>query len=237
MERTLNLSIPTPCTEKWENFEPRPDGGFCSTCSKTVVDLSRMSDEQIIDFFRNKPAHTCGRLRADQLRSYAWTDPVKIYPGFTLFRAGLLSLFLLLASKAAFAQQVVTKQNTEVVQDTVGAKAEKIVVRPDSFVVSGLIQDEQQQPMPGVNIILKGTSTGTTTDADGQFTFPRRLSSGGTLIISFIGYETQEYIVPWTFNDKTVVTMVPAEDEVAIMGGVCAQSRVQRWWWKIKSIF
>src|SRR6187431_1091417 len=107
MKRTLNLSIPTPCTEKWENFEPRPAGGFCMSCSKTVVDLTRMNDDQIIDFFKNKPAHICGRLRAGQLRAYTLADPVKIDAGFTLFRAGVLSLFLLLSGKVASAQQVV----------------------------------------------------------------------------------------------------------------------------------
>ncbi len=45
--------------------------------------------------------------------------------------------------------------------------------------------------LPGVNVILKGTSTGVVTDAQGNYSIPVS-SSGGTLIFSFIGFQTQE---------------------------------------------
>ena len=70
MKTNLNLSIPSPCGQKWQAFIPTPDGGFCSSCNKVVVDFTGMNDEQIVDFFKNKPAHTCGRFRPDQIRTY-----------------------------------------------------------------------------------------------------------------------------------------------------------------------
>ena len=44
--------------------------------------------------------------------------------------------------------------------------------------------------IPGASVIIKGTSTGTTTDVNGNFKLT--VSDNTTLIISFVGYETQE---------------------------------------------
>lgn len=57
--------------------------------------------------------------------------------------------------------------------------------------VSGTIRDERGQPMPGANVVLKGTTRGTNSDADGVF----RISVPGgstTLTISSVGYLTQD---------------------------------------------
>ncbi|HZB15461.1 MAG TPA: carboxypeptidase-like regulatory domain-containing protein, partial [Chryseolinea sp.] len=57
--------------------------------------------------------------------------------------------------------------------------------------VSGKITDDANQPLPGVNILLKGTTTGTTSDADGNYTLTVP-DENGVLVFSFIGYATQE---------------------------------------------
>ncbi|SCY92866.1 SusC/RagA family TonB-linked outer membrane protein [Flavobacterium caeni] len=53
--------------------------------------------------------------------------------------------------------------------------------------VTGVVYDEQRQPLPGVTIKEQGTSNNTATDADGRFTL--RLSNASpTLVVSFVGY-------------------------------------------------
>jgi len=241
MKRTLNLSIPAPCTEKWENFEPRPEGGFCQSCSKTVVDLTRLSDDQIIDFFKNKPAHVCGRLRTNQLRGYALLDPVKINPGFTLLKAGLLSLPLLLTGKFAAAQPPIAQQQTEVARNA-DTRVGKVVLHRDQFTVSGIVKDRNDESvMPGVNILLKGTEVGISADADGRFTFPRKLEAGDVLVVSFIGYETQEYTVPSDYKGDEVLLLMPMEMMLGavVVGGVYVEetSVFHKLWSKIKALF
>jgi TonB-linked SusC/RagA family outer membrane protein len=59
------------------------------------------------------------------------------------------------------------------------------------FAVSGRITDETGQPMPGVNVLEKGTSTGTATDQAGRYTLTVR-DENAVLVVSFIGYVTQE---------------------------------------------
>ena len=56
--------------------------------------------------------------------------------------------------------------------------------------VSGKITDDTGVPLPGVNVVVKGTTTGTQTDLDGNY----RLSveDGATLVFSYVGFETQE---------------------------------------------
>ncbi|WP_044001286.1 SusC/RagA family TonB-linked outer membrane protein [Hymenobacter swuensis] len=51
-----------------------------------------------------------------------------------------------------------------------------------------------QQPIPGVNVLVKGTTIGTQTGVDGSYTLPN-VPFGSTLVFSFIGYNTQEYRV------------------------------------------
>lgn len=74
--------------------------------------------------------------------------------------------------------------------------------------VSGRVTStEDGSALPGVNVILKGTSTGTATDADGRYSLSVP-SSGGVLVFSFIGLESREVPV----GDRSVVDVSLALD-------------------------
>lgn len=60
--------------------------------------------------------------------------------------------------------------------------------------VSGVVTDEENKPMPGVNVLVKGTTDGTTTDIDGRYTLSVADGSA-VLVFSFIGFQTTEIIV------------------------------------------
>ncbi|MBT1700855.1 SusC/RagA family TonB-linked outer membrane protein [Fulvivirgaceae bacterium PWU4] len=81
--------------------------------------------------------------------------------------------------------------------------------------------------LPGVNVILKGTTTGTVTDADGRFSLTLSGAQGGVLAFSFIGLETKE--VPIT--ESAVLDVAMASDitqlsEVVVTGvGVATDKR------------
>jgi tetratricopeptide (TPR) repeat protein len=64
--------------------------------------------------------------------------------------------------------------------------------------IGGIVLDDEGEPLPGVNVILKGTTIGTATDAQGKYSLSIP-SAGGVLVISFIGYGTQEIAVS---NDR-----------------------------------
>jgi iron complex outermembrane recepter protein len=62
--------------------------------------------------------------------------------------------------------------------------------------ISGQINDnDTKEPLPGVNVLVKGTVAGTSTNANGQFTLRTRLKIPFTLVFSSVGYQQQEYQV------------------------------------------
>lgn len=110
-----------------------------------------------------------------------------------------LSLFLLCLPALAFSRQ------------TPSSSAPVVTVK-------GRVTDKANgQGLPGVNVTVKNTSTGTITDADGDYTL--KTPGDGTLVFSFIGYISQTVAV----GDKTVINTVLAEDveslkEIVVIG-------------------
>ncbi|NJK86131.1 MAG: hypothetical protein HC906_09335 [Bacteroidales bacterium] len=58
-------------------------------------------------------------------------------------------------------------------------------------IITGVVKDENGQPLPGVNVMVKGTTNGTITDVDGLFSIEVK-DSTSVLVFSFIGYENEE---------------------------------------------
>lgn len=85
--------------------------------------------------------------------------------------------------------------------------------------VSGQVKDAGGQPLPGVSVSLKGTSTGTVTDAEGRFTLNTSNVAEPILVFSFIGFETQE--IPagnQGFIEVSLQEDAQALDEVVVVG-------------------
>lgn len=90
-------------------------------------------------------------------------------------------------------------------------------IQAQAQVITGKVADETGQALPGVNIIKKGTTTGTTTDGNGSFSL--EAASSDILVVSFIGYAPQEVPV----NSQTSFNIVLKEDiatlqEVVVIG-------------------
>lgn len=76
--------------------------------------------------------------------------------------------------------------------------------------VSGMVTDSNSEPLIGVSILEKGTLNGTTTSIDGNFNL--EVNANGTLVISYIGFATQESPV----NGQTTFNVVMKEDAVLL---------------------
>ncbi len=53
MKKAFNLSIKDPCTQEFGEFESTANGGFCQSCRKEVIDFTRMTESEIITYFKN----------------------------------------------------------------------------------------------------------------------------------------------------------------------------------------
>jgi hypothetical protein len=62
------IDIPLPCSENWESMTPIEKGRFCANCQKVVIDFTQLSNEEIIQTFRQKPKELCVRMYRKQLR-------------------------------------------------------------------------------------------------------------------------------------------------------------------------
>lgn len=96
---------------------------------------------------------------------------------------------------------------------------------PIVFEVSGTIKDPEGVPLPGVNILVKGSSIGTTSDTNGNY----KISvPDGTeiLVFSFIGYKTQEVLIDQkSVIDIVLETDVSSLDEVVVIGYGTAEKK------------
>lgn len=181
-----------------------------------------MSDRQILDYLAKKQAHTCGRFRADQLKTYTFPEPNSIRPGFALLRAGILGLLLIFTTRPAGAKNTVPVTPTvEMTQRTshpgVGVET---MARAERW-VKGVVRDQTGEPMPGVSVIRKGTTQGTATDVYGRFDFPHKLKAGDVLTFSFIGFTSIDYVVPENAPGDVKVSLtvdILLEMDATIMG-------------------
>lgn len=80
---------------------------------------------------------------------------------------------------------------------------------------TGTVNDASGVPLPGVNVVLKGTNTGTSTDFDGNYSITAE--AGQVLVFSFVGFQNQE--VPLGDDATLAVTLQEeaCEDELGQM--------------------
>ena len=76
--------------------------------------------------------------------------------------------------------------------------------------VNGFVYDENAQPLPGVTVLIKGTSVGFSSDVNGKFKYALAMKLPVTLVFTSIGYEKQEVVV----EDSTKVVNVRMKPDV-----------------------
>ena len=124
--------------------------------------------------------------------------------------------------------QIMTKGYSQTISLNLNENMDKLSARElikttpmevlQAITVSGRVTDEASEPLPGVSIVIKGTSQGTATDAGGAFSL-QVPNENSTMVFSFIGFITQEIVVgsQRTFN-VTLNESTRQIDEVVVVG-------------------
>ena len=81
-----------------------------------------------------------------------------------------------------------------------------------TIVIKGKVTDKQGVAMPGVTVMLKGTTLGTATDADGQYELTVQKEHATILVFSFVGMKTLEVAI----NGKSEINVKLEEDATEI---------------------
>jgi len=180
---SLHLSIPQPCHEDWDKMTPTEKGRHCESCQKEVVDFSALSDQQILDLFAKNSSGLCGRFQSTQLDRQLFLRPARVTTPWA--KAGLLAASLLLAVPS------IGQQNVSVKTEQALKQAPSLTNSSPSQLVTGIVVDEKGEPLIHATVLIKGSSTGTVTDADGYFQI-RVNPISDTLVFSYVGYRSHE---------------------------------------------
>lgn len=164
----IQITIPQPCHEKWEEMTAVERGRFCGSCQKVVTDFTQMEDAEIIQFIKEGKGH-CGRFTTAQLDRplIPALEPPRYFviPFYKKIAASLLIMAAF--AEKTFAQQKKPNSSQQQVIHTKKTKA--------SIIISGHLLDfETQKPIAGKDIYLqiKGFDLQVrTTNRYGFFTF------------------------------------------------------------------
>lgn len=99
MNPHLKISIPKPCHESWDQMTPKDKGRFCQSCSKVVIDFSKMSSLEIEDYLEShKHQKLCGRFKQSQLDSIHLQVPLEKLNTLNIQKVFLIALLLCLGT-------------------------------------------------------------------------------------------------------------------------------------------
>ena len=121
---------------------------------------------------------------------------------------------------------------------------EKAIQRDSTF-ISGIITDEADSPLPGANILIKGTRIGVSTDFNGfyRMNITDRLEKNDSLIlsVSYIGYETVERLIEKkqvnSLDSRKVNIQLEENTEIIEFYITERAPFHKRIWYKIKNVF
>ena len=82
--------------------------------------------------------------------------------------------------------------------------------------VKGTITDTENQPLPGVTVVIEGTTRGTTTDFDGNYSIEAEI--GETLVFSYVGFEPQNIKYTGQSTIDVVMKVGVMLDSVVVTG-------------------
>ncbi|MDR2860018.1 MAG: TonB-dependent receptor [Mediterranea sp.] len=92
------------------------------------------------------------------------------------------------------------------------------LIQQQTRTITGTITDEFKEPLIGVNVSIRGTTNGTITNINGRFSI-QGVTSGATLVVSYVGYITQQISVGNTTNFNIIlVEDAKTLEEVVVVG-------------------
>ncbi|HMH21116.1 MAG TPA: hypothetical protein VK563_05045 [Puia sp.] len=162
MSKNLQIHIAEPCHESWEKMDEAGKGRFCSSCSKTVIDFTLMSDQQVLSYLNDPKRKVCGRFASDQLdRDFTVVKERGKKPWSVVWRLAVVGMLL---SAKGQAQQRYPKPGISKLVKKKAAK--KIVGAPVSemgtvgMITPRIVTDTDSFALPGGIYFVRLSSTG-----------------------------------------------------------------------------
>lgn len=222
MKNSISISVKKPCSEKFSNFSATEKGGFCTACEKEVIDFTAMSQTEVLNFLCENSTNTCGRFKSSQLETSTAQQNYTTMPNFITKGIGALSFSLvsLCTVSSLAAQEVALNSTSHTELSITPIDTSNEVQQQKKYKITGTVLDEDNLPLPGVSIVLKGTKDGVSTDMDGKFEFSQGLEANNMLVFSYLGYDTKYYKITDSAKDTQDITIQFNASDIELMGEV-----------------
>jgi len=218
----LQLTIPEPCHENWQNMTPTDQGRFCNACAKEVVDFSMMTDTEVLNYFTAVTHEkVCGRVLPSQLERTIIKpkDPKKklfwywnyIVMFFMFFGKGN-------SAKAQRCGQATTEAQLNIIRSTnvnnaLAGKVGKVAV-DNNRIITGKVTDINGNPIAFASIKIKESNTGITADVNGVYSL--KVKPNAMLIITAASFKETTVPVGLQSTVNTVMEKYTGFKEVIV---------------------
>jgi len=167
-KKALTLTVPEPCGENFNKMTPVKGGKFCDSCEKTIVDFRTMSDYQILRFYKENNGKICGVFNQKQLNR-AMPFPMEVAPSKNWKAVAALAAGLLFSGGLVSQTTIPTIGKTTATTQIINKGEQPKASTTPNQTIKGRVIANNQEILIGANIIIEGTTIGTTTDFEGFF--------------------------------------------------------------------
>lgn len=176
--KSIQLSIPNPCNENWNDMLPSNSGRFCTSCEKVVIDLSTKTHNELVHFFEGNTRSICAKMPSTALNHPIFTSEPGHKNAVSLI-AILLGAALITSINSWSAQNVTTTSNVSLIALLNEDPLLNTHVSPtDSnvrIIEFLIIDDLTGEPMPFAAVFLRDAAENTIkamkSDYDGKAKF------------------------------------------------------------------
>ena len=218
MHKSIELDIPTPCTQEWGRMSPDGAGRFCNHCNKTVIDFTGWSDADLYRFLATKKENVCGRFLTSQLRHEL---NIPHQPQSRLYRLviglGLTLLFTQIpVAKARNRPPMQFQIMQPTSQDTTGEKRDSVRG------ITGIVTDDKREPLINALVSIYKHDTlisNTVTDFDGRYTLNDLQAGLYAIKFAYAGYEPKTITgIPVSKDETTNLDVVLSNNSHVTLG-------------------
>jgi hypothetical protein len=242
-KKACTLNIETPCHQNWNAMDSSSEGKYCHQCSRNVIDLTKLSDTEILAIIKRSNDGLCGRITKKQSGRVLTHANAKY--DLPVMRKMIAGILLFSGAGSGVYGQTNPVANVQVrVKDTEEKKTDPAAPPSDTVrnLFQGIVTDEEtQEPLISATIMITGTGVGTTTDVDGKFVLKipnDQLKDSIHVSIHYITYEAKSFAVSkHKFISEQALTisspfMIPLKQSEVTMLGVIVTKKTK--WWKRK---
>lgn len=230
----IKITIKNPCNKiNWTTMSDFERGKFCSICSKSVTDFTKMKDDEIINFLNRSDKSVCARLNQSQINrilTIEKTDKIKHWNKIVATIA-LMTISTANYSNTVKDKNFKTELNCKVLLDT----KENIIAQSNTIdslhkIIKGRVVENGLNYSTKTSVFVKGTKIKTVTDSLGNFelVIPKNYTKFEiTLIVKSTGLEDDTEITLQS-SDLPKYDLIITKNSMMI-GEVIIIKR-KRWW-------